>query len=90
MAQLLRELTGRGQTVVATLHQPSAALLGCFTHVLFLADGQVVYHGPVARVRAYFAEAVHGTPMPLDANPADFIRTCVSVCVRVCVPLLTL
>jgi ABC-type multidrug transport system ATPase subunit len=41
LAQLLQQLCRRGHSIVASLHQPSNAILQCFDTVMFLRDGKL-------------------------------------------------
>ncbi|KAF5256007.1 hypothetical protein FOXYS1_13544 [Fusarium oxysporum] len=71
---LLRKLADAGQTVVVTVHQPSAQLFYQFDRLLLLAKGgRTVYFdeiGPEAQnVKDYFAN--HGCPCPPSSNPAE-------------------
>ncbi|KAJ3411932.1 hypothetical protein HDV05_001513 [Chytridiales sp. JEL 0842] len=55
--------------VIATIHQPNFETLAMFTDLLLLADGKVMYNGPVAQMGDYFEE--FGKPIPRFVNPAD-------------------
>jgi ABC-type multidrug transport system ATPase subunit len=64
-----------GRSIVCTIHQPSAAIFGHFSHLLLLAEGRQVYFGPIGSgpedfsdVLRYFADA--DEVCPDDANPA--------------------
>lgn len=67
----LRDLARAGRTVVATIHQPSSKTFMLFDDLLLLAEGRVIYHGPVSEVLAYFATLGHTCPSYM--NPADFL-----------------
>lgn len=67
----LKELAQAGRTVVATIHQPSSKTFLLFDDLLLLAEGRVVYHGPVNGILEYLAEQGHVCPAYM--NPADFI-----------------
>ena len=54
ICQLLRTESYRGQTVVATIHQPSAEIFMMFDRVMFLADGYTIYSGPPEKCFDYF------------------------------------
>ncbi|KAJ3104803.1 ATP-binding cassette sub- G member 1 [Phlyctochytrium planicorne] len=67
----LRDLCHRkGQTYVATIHQPSSQLFRLFDDLLLLADGRVMYHGPTADAVPYFSQ--HHFSCPKRSNPADY------------------
>eukprot|EP00127_Corallochytrium_limacisporum_P002802 Clim_evm15s141 gene=Clim_evmTU15s141 len=67
----LHDLAEMGRTVVATIHQPSSEIFFMFDDVVLLADGEVMYHGPVRKIVEYFAK--RGYPTPTYSNPADFL-----------------
>lgn len=73
LAKDLRSLSGTGATVIATIHQPSAATFQCFQRLLLLASGKACYAGPISSTQpqAYFGDA--GYPCPEFHNPADFV-----------------
>ena len=52
--QLLRGEARRGMAVLATIHQPSAALFNVFDRVILLSEGYVIYNGPPSNVQSYF------------------------------------
>uniref|UniRef100_A0A7S1QPC9 ABC-2 type transporter domain-containing protein n=1 Tax=Alexandrium catenella TaxID=2925 RepID=A0A7S1QPC9_ALECA len=68
MVSILKELSGRGVTVLCAIHQPSYALFSEFNHLLLLEAGRAVYFGPVSGVELHFA--AHGAPTPQHTNPA--------------------
>ncbi len=65
-------------------------LFAYLTQVMFLAEGEVVYYGPSARLVEYFGSI--DRPVPPNTNPADFacnyaishihIHTCINICVQ--------
>lgn len=59
------------RTIVCTIHQPSSEVFALFDDVIALAEGSVVYHGPVPRMVAYF-DAL-GYSCPDNWNPTDFL-----------------
>lgn len=74
LVQLMASLARRGVTVIATIHQPSAAAFFTFDRLLLLHQGQICYQGPVslgAQPVAFFSAA--GFPCPPLDNPADFM-----------------
>ena len=44
--QLLRTEAYRGQTIMATIHQPSSEIFMMFDRVIFLSEGFIIYNGP--------------------------------------------
>ncbi|KAH8673305.1 ABC-2 type transporter-domain-containing protein [Xylariales sp. PMI_506] len=76
ICRYMRKLASAGQTVIATIHQPSAALFEAFDSLLLLAKGgKTTYFGPTGKDSAlvldYFAQ--RGLPCPEGANPAEHI-----------------
>lgn len=54
---------------MATIHQPAFDTLALFDGLLLLAQGRVMYDGPVTSLDNYLISLGHGTPRHL--NPAD-------------------
>ncbi|KAK6068393.1 multidrug resistance protein CDR1 [Seiridium cupressi] len=76
VCRYMRKLAAAGQTIIATVHQPSAALFEAFDHLLLLTKGgKTTYFGPTGKgsstVLDYFAE--RDAPCPEGANPAEHI-----------------
>eukprot|EP00605_Chrysophyceae_sp_TOSAG23-4_P002784 GSChrysophyteH1.ASY1.ANO1.3068.1 assembled CDS len=74
-----REMVNESRTVVATLHQPSAAVFDLFDTILLLSKGHVVYFGPAADAVKYFAQKPLSFPYTDYSNPADYL-TDISAC----------
>ena len=68
---ILRALSRRGRTVVATIHQPSFQLFSAFDALVLLSSGRVAFGGPTANAARHFADA--GFPTPPHENPADYM-----------------
>jgi ABC-type multidrug transport system ATPase subunit len=76
ICRFMRKLAAAGQTIICTIHQPSATLFDAFDVLLLLGRGGVTtYFGPTGDqsrvVLDYFAR--HGAECPEDANPAEHI-----------------
>ena len=76
--RVIGKVAARGVTVIATIHQPSAAVFLGFSHLLLLAPGgHVVYGGPIgkkARTLISYFESIPGTtPLPPHTNPATWM-----------------
>jgi ATP-binding cassette subfamily G (WHITE) protein 1 len=72
LIELLRKVAIEQQVcIVAVIHQPSAKIWDCFDNVMFMARGDIVYHGPVGLVTEYFAS--RGFVCPIEYNPSDYI-----------------
>jgi len=75
LVSALRDLANEGRTIVATIHQPSAAVFECFDRVLLLAVGRVVFNGSRTAAEHFFQDI--GRPLPNRWNPADWYITCI-------------
>ena len=74
LVRLLSSLARGGVTVIATIHQPSAAAFFTFDRLLLLDRGAIAYQGPVTLGQqpvAFFEAA--GFPCAALDNPADFL-----------------
>jgi ABC-type multidrug transport system ATPase subunit len=76
ICRLLRKLADNGQTILCTIHQPSALLFETFDRLLLLErGGKVVYFGPVGKdgqhIIDYFAE--RGAQCPPGINMAEYM-----------------
>ncbi|GKU08311.1 unnamed protein product [Fusarium langsethiae] len=76
ICRFMRKLAMAGQTIICTIHQPSAALFEAFDVLLLLAKGgRTTYFGPTgkdsATVLEYFAR--NGASPVGDVNAAEFI-----------------
>ncbi|KAK8129017.1 ABC transporter CDR4 [Apiospora sp. TS-2023a] len=77
---LLEKLSRAGQSVLCTIHQPSAMLFQRFDRLLFLAKGgKTVYFGEIGdnseTLTSYFQRQGQGKvePCPPEANPAEWM-----------------
>ncbi|KAH7310719.1 ABC-2 type transporter-domain-containing protein [Stachybotrys elegans] len=76
ICRFMRKLAMSGQTIICTIHQPSAALFEAFDVLLLLGkEGRTTYFGPTGKnscqVLEYFAK--HGAHATEDTNPAEHI-----------------
>ncbi|KAF4821836.1 Brefeldin A resistance protein [Colletotrichum siamense] len=76
ICRFMRKLAASGQTIICTIHQPSATLFDAFDVLLLLArGGRTTYFGPTGKNSAtvidYFGR--NGAPCPPDSNPAEHI-----------------
>ncbi|CAH2353807.1 pleiotropic ABC efflux transporter of multiple drugs [[Candida] railenensis] len=77
ICKLIRKLADHGQSILCTIHQPSAILLQEFDRLLFLQKGgETVYFGDLGKncqtLIDYF-EKYGGHPCPPEANPAEWM-----------------
>ncbi|KAH8670380.1 ATP-binding cassette transporter [Tricladium varicosporioides] len=74
---LLEKLSKAGQSILCTIHQPSAMLFQRFNRLLLLADGgRTVYFGEIgnnSKVLTGYFERNGAPPCPSSANPAEWM-----------------
>lgn len=68
---LLKQLAKAGQTVICSIHQPSASLLNMIDHLYVVADGNCVYSGSTQNLVPYLSSL--GLQCPTHYNPADYL-----------------
>ncbi|GME31552.1 ABC multidrug protein [Neofusicoccum parvum] len=82
IVKLMRRLADHGQTVLATVHQPSAILFGQFDRLLFLGNGgRTVYFGdigPQCKTLLDYFEFRGARKCGETENPAEYIFDIVS------------
>jgi ABC-type multidrug transport system ATPase subunit len=78
----VRKLADHGQTILCTIHQPSAVLLNQFDRLLLLAEGgKTVYFGDVgsnAQTLIQYFERNGARGCGVDENPAEYMLDVVS------------
>ncbi|XP_046816687.1 protein white isoform X1 [Vespa crabro] len=70
VVSVLKTLTARGKTIIATLHQPSSELFTLFDKILLMAEGRVAFMGTTTQVCDFFKTL--GAACPSNYNPADY------------------
>ena len=72
--------------MICTIHQPSSETFNLFDDVFWLANGSLVYSGPVAKLTGYFKTQVRTSSLCISLHTHDTHDTqrCVRVCVCVC------
>lgn len=76
LCTLLRKLADSGQTILCTIHQPSAILFQMFDRLLFLADGGSLYFGdigPNSKDLVEYFEKRGAKPLEVNSNPAEWL-----------------
>jgi ABC-type multidrug transport system permease subunit len=68
---ILRALSRRGRTIVATIHQPSFQLFSAFDALVLLNGGRVAFTGETSDAANHFGQL--GFPTPQHENPADYM-----------------
>ncbi|CAG8944696.1 unnamed protein product [Penicillium salamii] len=79
--RFLRKLADAGQSVLVTIHQPSAQLIAQFDRLLLLkSGGKMVYLGDIGKncqtIKNYFGR--YGAPCLPSSNPAEYMIDVVS------------
>eukprot|EP00736_Rhodelphis_marinus_P010117 Rmarinus@m.24807 len=69
----VRRITDRNRTTFCTVHQPSSEIFFLFDKLLLLAQGHVVYFGPVSSCVEYFTSKSLNCEIGKFENPADFV-----------------
>ncbi|KAH7074912.1 ABC transporter CDR4 [Paraphoma chrysanthemicola] len=81
ICSLLRTLANSDQTIICTIHQPSAALLEMFDHLLLIDAGKTVYFGPVGTqcdsIVTYF-QKYGAHPYGQSENPSEWMCETIS------------
>ncbi|KAJ4317288.1 hypothetical protein N0V84_007424 [Fusarium piperis] len=67
----LRDMAQRGRTIIMTIHQPRSEIWSLLDNLLVLADGGLVFSGPLSQSLPWFE--TNGFRKPPFTNPADFI-----------------
>lgn len=77
VCQLLCNLAKtQNKTIVCTIHQPTFASLCCFSNLLVLAKGQVVYDQCPLQLNDYMRQL--GAACPVHQNPIDYFMEQIS------------
>ncbi|KAH3758011.1 ABC transporter G family protein [Pelomyxa schiedti] len=67
----VQKFVENGSTAICTIHQPRSQIFELFDYLLLLADGRLIFYGPVKDVLPYF-KSLEITPPP-NENLADFV-----------------
>jgi ABC-2 type transporter len=59
------------RTIVFTIHQPRSNIVALFDQLILLAEGKMVYSGPLDKCQNYFDQIGH--PCPPGFNIADYL-----------------
>ncbi len=71
VVNVLTELSNRGCTVIATIHQPSSEVFSLFQNTCLIAKGRTVFNAATRGLQPFFAKLGHVCPE--HYNPADFV-----------------
>ncbi|SCZ97266.1 BZ3500_MvSof-1268-A1-R1_Chr4-2g07098 [Microbotryum saponariae] len=80
LLETLSALAKQGRIIVLSVHQPRPDCFKLFDKITLLSRGSVVYSGPRMSILDYFNRLGH--PLPVLANPLDFIIDISSVDTR--------
>jgi hypothetical protein len=73
IVQILMHLTQKlKKTRIISLLQPSPETVCLFDDIILLAEGHLLYAGPIGKVEDYFADLGYKAPMHMDV--ADFLQ----------------
>lgn len=75
--ELLKKMAKRGNTVIASIHQPRSSIVKMFDDVTLISEGKVIYTGEAQTMSTYFKKL--GYPCPNNVNPAEFYIDLVSI-----------
>ena len=71
LVRTLKNLAGKGRTIIVTIHQPRSEIWRLFDRVLLLAGGSPIFSGSTTDCLPHFEEA--GYEIPPFVNPAEFV-----------------
>ncbi|CCF55557.1 hypothetical protein KAFR_0A01180 [Kazachstania africana CBS 2517] len=81
IVQFMRALADSGQSILCTIHQPSATLFEQFDRLLLLKKGgKMVYFGDIgenSRTLLNYFERQSGVKCGISENPAEYILNCI-------------
>ncbi|XP_055536765.1 protein brown isoform X2 [Wyeomyia smithii] len=69
LKSLQKLATVHGKAVICTIHHPASAVFECFSDVILLRQGQVIFQGPTMEASSFFNSIQF--PLPVNCNPAD-------------------
>lgn len=73
LMRVLRALARRGQTIVASIHQPRTTVFDSFDNLVLLSKGHTLYHGVPGACVAHLERVGASFPLPPRTNPADWL-----------------
>ena len=75
--QNLEMLANQEKTIIASIHQPSSALMEMMDNLVLLSEGKTIYNGPYIDILTYFQTM--DFHCPVNYNPMDFVIDLVSL-----------
>ena len=75
--QNLEMLANQEKTIIASIHQPSSALMEMMDNLVVLSEGKTIYNGPYIDILTYFQTMEFHCPV--NYNPMDFVIDLVSL-----------
>lgn len=73
VVSLLKKLALEGRTIISTIHQPSAIVIGMFDHLYAVAEGKCIFSGATNSLIPFLRDL--DLVCPESYNPTDY-RKC--------------
>lgn len=70
VVKILHNTAGLGKIVICTIHQPTSGIFDIFHQITFLANGSMIYCGPIDNVTNYFQSL--NLKCPEKYNPPEY------------------
>lgn len=67
----------KSMAVLCTIHQPTSEIFECFSNIILMHSGRIVFQGPIKEANEFFIKL--GYTCPTSYNPAEFYLNLVSV-----------
>ncbi|KAK0202104.1 P-loop containing nucleoside triphosphate hydrolase protein [Desarmillaria ectypa] len=80
LVKTLQSMAKKGRTIIMTLHQPRSEVFFMLDRMTLLAQGHVLYAGPVSDALPWFEG--HLNPIGPHVNPADYLIDAAAIDVR--------
>ena len=77
VVEVLKDLAGKGRTVISTIHQPNSDIFDMFDKLMLMAQGKIIYFNSAQKSERYF-ESI-GFKVPEFSNPADYYMAMMSI-----------
>lgn len=66
----------KSKAVLCTIHQPTSEIFECFSNIILMHSGRIVYQGAIKEADQFFLKL--GYACPTSCNPAEFYLNLVS------------
>ncbi|KAF2807683.1 P-loop containing nucleoside triphosphate hydrolase protein [Mytilinidion resinicola] len=77
LVRTLKNLAGKGRTIILTIHQPRSEIWSLFDNLVLLTKGTPAFSGPADQCLPYFAAL--GYELPPFVNPAEHLIDIVAI-----------